>query len=354
LRTLSNRDADFAFGDNSGDDGRPRFTRSALLSAIADAARALGLDPYHMLRRAGIPIAALDHADHLAPADRVQALLADCAKAADCEEFGLLAGASYRLAMLGPLGLLLREQATVRDAVAALQRYIRYQDENLEVRAERRGGGLMLSPQLLSPRTRASRLMVEMSLASLAQVFRGLIGGDWRPAHVAFALPAPRDPGAYAAVLGPVAFGAPVTGFLLTAEDLATPLPEADPAMAREVARFIEASALPQGASMAETVRALVARLLPGGECTVDRVAEHLAMDRRTVHRRLAAEGQSFTQILEQTRREVATWQLRHGRQPLSEVTALVGFSSLSTFSRWFRQAYGVQPSEYRRQQQVA
>jgi AraC-like DNA-binding protein len=67
------------------------------------------------------------------------------------------------------------------------------------------------------------------------------------------------------------------------------------------------------------------------------------------VHRRLAAEGKSFTQLLDNARREVATWQLRHGDQPLGEVTALLGFSSPSTFSRWFRQAYGIQPSEFRR-----
>jgi AraC-like DNA-binding protein len=344
----------FASGDSIGDEARPLFTRSALLTAFAEAAKSLGLDPYHMLRRAGIPIAALDHPDHLIPADRIHSLLADCARAADCEEFGLLVGAASRLSLLGSLGLLMREQPTVRDAVSALKRYVRYQNENVELRLEPRGDGLLLTPQLISARTRESRLMAEMVLAAFAQIFRGLLGDTWRPAQVWVAYASPRDPAAYAAILGPVAFNAPLTGLLLTGADLATRQPHANPDMARELARFIEARALPQGASMSETVRALVARLLPGGECTVDRVAEYLGVDRRTVHRRLAAEEQSFTQILEATRREVATWQLSHGRQPLSEVTSLVGFSSLSTFSRWFRQAYGVQPSEYRRRRRVA
>ncbi len=307
-----------------------------------------------MLRRAGVPVAALDHPDHLIPADRIHALLADCARAANSEEFGLLVGAAYRLPLLGSLGLLLREQASVGDAVTAMRRYMRRQDENLELRAIRKGDGLMVAPELLSARSRGSRLMVEMTLTAMVQVFRGLLGKTWRPTHVAIALPQPRDPGAYAAVLGPVAWGAPVSGFVLTGQELATRRPDANPDVARELARFIEASSPPQGASMSETVRGLVARLLPGGECTVDRVAEYLGVDRRTVHRRLAAEGRSFSLILEETRREVASWQLSHGRQPLSEVTSMVGFSSLSTFSRWFRQAYGVQPSEYRRQRQVA
>jgi AraC-like DNA-binding protein len=355
LFVLSNRDSKFAFGDSEAPESRPRFVRSASLRAVADAAKSLGLDPYHMLRRAGLPVAALDDPDHMIPGERIQALLADCAKAAHCDEFGLLAGAHYRISTLGPIGLLLRQQATARDALGALARYIGFQTEDLEIGLEPRGsGGLWVAPRLQSARTRSSRQMVEMTLAMLVQIVRGLLGEDWRPAVVAFAHPPPHDVAAYRPILGEVEFGARQTGFLLSASDAATMLPGADPETARQLARIIEASALPQNATLSETVHALILRLLPGGECGVDRIAELLGVDRRTVQRRLAAEGKSFTQLLESARREVATWQLSHGDQPLTEVTALVGFSSLSTFSRWFRQAYGIQPSEYRRQTHAA
>jgi AraC-like DNA-binding protein len=338
-----------AIGDSSNEESRPRFVRSALLLAFADAARSLGLDPYHMLRRAGLPVAALDHPDYQIPADRIQALLADSAKAAGSEEFGLLVGRSFKLSMLGPLGLLMREQPSVRAAVDVLQRYLRYQDDNTDIRTEPSGAGLMVVPELISPRTRGSRQMIDFTVATYVQVFRGLLGDDWRPARVALARPPPADPAPYQALLGAVEFGASFSGFLMTQRDLATFRGRADPQMAREIARYIEASAAPQAASVSETVSALILRLLPDGDCTVDRVAKHLGVDRRTVHRRLAAEGRSFSQLLDRARRDVATWQLSHGDRPLSEVTALVGFSRLSTFSRWFRSAYGTQPSEFRR-----
>jgi AraC-like DNA-binding protein len=346
---LSNRDVQFAIGDSNADEGRPRLIRSAVLSAFAEAARTLGLDPYHMLRRAGLPVTALDHPDYLLPADRIQALLADSAKAANSEEFGLAVGACFKLSMLGSVSLLLREQPTLRDAITALARYIRYQNENVEVWIEPRPQSAMVVLRLLSARTRASRLMMEMTVAQLVQIVRALIGDEWRPSRVVFAHAPPSDVGPYRRLLGEVEFRAPHSGVELTEEELATPLPEADADMARQVARFIEANILPANARMSETVQALIQRLLPDGECSVDRVAQHLGFDRRTVHRRLAAEGHSFTELLDGARRQVATWQLSHGDQPLSEVTHMVGFSSLSTFSRWFRQAYGIQPSEYRR-----
>lgn len=346
---MSNRDANLALGDSGLAEARPRFVRSALLLAFAEAARSLGLDPYHMLRRAGLPVAALDYGDYQIPADRVQALLADSAKSAGSEEFGLLVGRAFRLSMMGPLGLLMREQPNSRSALEVLQRYLRYQDDNVEIRTEPVGGGLMILPELISPRTRASRQMVDLTVAMYVQLFRGLLGERWRPARVALARPQPADAALYRELFAAVEFSASFNGFLMTGQDLAAPFGGADPHMAREIARFIEASAVPQGASTGEMVSALILRLLPEGACTIDRVAQHLGVDRRTVHRRLAAEGKSFTRLLETARRDVATWQLSHSDQPLTEVTALVGFSSLSTFSRWFRAAYGMQPSAFRR-----
>ncbi|HZZ90783.1 MAG TPA: AraC family transcriptional regulator [Caulobacteraceae bacterium] len=319
------------------------------MSAFAEAARSLGLDPFHMLRRAGLPVAALDHPDYQIPADRVQALLADSAKSANSEEFGLLVGRAFKLSMKGPLGLLMREQADVRAAVDVLRRYLRYQNDYVEVQIQPQGAGLMIVTDLVGARTRASRQMTDMTVAMYVQIFRGLLGEHWMPARVALSRPIPKDLRPYRELLGAVEFEASSSGFLMTSRDLGTRLGQADPYMAREIARYIEASAAPQNVSSSEAVTALITRLLPEGACSIDRVAQHLGVDRRTVHRRLAAEGKSFTQLLEGARRDVATWQLSHGDQPLTEVTALVGFSSLSTFSRWFRSAYGMQPSEFRR-----
>ncbi|HEY2706656.1 MAG TPA: AraC family transcriptional regulator [Caulobacteraceae bacterium] len=346
---MSNRDGNFALGDIDNEDSRPRFVRSALLIAFAEAARSLGLDPYHMLRRSGLPVAALDSADFQIPADKVQVLLADCAKSAGTEEFGLLVGRAFKLSLKGPLGLLMSVQPDVRAAVEVLQRYLRYQNDNVDIRTEPVSSGLLVLPQLISARTRASRQMVELTVSMYVQIFRELLGPYWTPEQVSFAHPAPPHPAPYRSAFGSVVFNAHFSGFVLTQDDLATPLAQGDPQMAREIARYIEASAAPMGLTTADAVSALILRLLPDGDCSVDRVAQHLGVDRRTVHRRLASEGKSFTQLLENARREVATWQLSHNDQPLTEVTALVGFSSLSTFSRWFRTAYGMQPSEFRR-----
>jgi AraC-like DNA-binding protein len=302
-----------------------------------------------MLRRAGLPVAALDHPDYQIPAARVQALLADCANSAASDDFGLLVGKAFRLSMKGPLGLLMREQPTVRAALEVLQRYLRYQDDSVELRITPHDEGLIVAPELIGARTSASRQMADLTLAMYVQIFRGLLGEAWRPKWVFIARPAPDDPTPYAALGERVEFDAQSTGFLMTEADLATTLPEADPQMALEIARFIEANAQPMNATATELVTGHIRRLLPTGDCNVDRVAQLIGVDRRTIHRRLSAEGASFTELVDTIRREIVIRQLIHTDRPLSEVATLVGFSSLSTFSRWFRQAFAVQPSEYRR-----
>jgi AraC-like DNA-binding protein len=346
---LSSRDTKFASGDTPGDSNRPRFVRSAVLIAYAEAMGSLGLDPYRMMRKVGLPVGALKNPNTKIPVDSLRALLAESARVGGCEEFGLLVGRAVTMSMKGPLGSLIREQPTVRAAVEALRRYLHYQNDNVEIRIDERDGLAVLEPILLSARTRRDRHMVEMTVAMNVQILRALLGDAWMPVRVTFAHGPPKDTGPYRDDFGAVEFNHRSNSIILTRADLDTALPDADAETAREIARYFERRAKPSSDSMVETISGLIANLLPAGQCSVDEVANHLGIHRRTVHRRLASEGQSFSQLLETARREVATNALSKGDQPLGAIMREAGFSSASSFSRWFHQAYGIQPSEFRR-----
>ncbi len=102
--------------------------------------------------------------------------------------------------------------------------------------------------------------------------------------------------------------------------------------------RYFEQEAGLARADPAATVRDLILALLPTGTCTIDRVAAHLGMSRRTLHRRLAAAGgASFTQLLDETRLGLARKYLAAGRYSLTEIAERLGYGSLSAFSRWRR-----------------
>ena len=96
-------------------------------------------------------------------------------------------------------------------------------------------------------------------------------------------------------------------------------------------------------------VRQTVVRLLAARACTVEEVALQFGVNRRTVHRYLAREGHTFSVILESVRRDLAPGYVSDRRHSLAEVSALLGFATPSSFSRWYRRNFGVNPAADRR-----
>ena len=56
----------------------------------------------------------------------------------------------------------------------------------------------------------------------------------------------------------------------------------------------------------------------------------------------------TFTQVLDQTRDEMAKSLLAGPRRRLSAIADLLGFSSLSAFSHWFKARFGQNATAYR------
>jgi AraC-like DNA-binding protein len=308
----------------------------------------VGIEPTAMLRRANLPQDVDLNPDVAVPEERVRSLIANTAIAARRPDFGLLMGLSFQLSMKGPLGLLLREQPTVRKAIDVLARYLRNQTNTVDIQIEEFDGALVFMPILLSPRSRTDRQMIDFTVARYVQVFRDLLNENWMPQLVGLAHAAPEDVSPYHRQFGRVVFDLPHSSIVLSGSDAYAPIQGADPDLARELTRLVEGGASGQAVSLLDRVSELIARLLPSGECSVDQVAEHLGVDRRTIHRRLAQEGASFSGLLEETRREMARVQLASTDHPLGDVAHRLGFASLSTFSRWFRGAFGVTARDYR------
>jgi AraC-like DNA-binding protein len=78
-------------------------------------------------------------------------------------------------------------------------------------------------------------------------------------------------------------------------------------------------------------------------------IAALLHMSARTLQHRLERQGTSFQQVIEDLRRDLACAYLEDRSRSIGEVSYLVGFASVSNFSRAFRRWTGLAPAEYRR-----
>jgi len=325
----------------------PGLIRSASLTHYVDVARGAGLDPGCMLREFGLPPRCLVDADIKIPIDSAHRLLEASAERSGVEAFGLLMAEARRLSNLGPLGLLVREQPTLRRSVEVLARYTRRFNETLLMTIEEAGDVVVLREEVIVGHSGPVRQSTELAIGVVFRMLRTLLGPDWRPRRVCFAHDPPANRLVHERMFGRnVEFGHDFNGIVWARADLDRPNPDADPAMAKYAQQLLETSLAGATNDVSSDVRELVVMLLGAGPCTIERVAQHIGVDRRTLHRRLAREKQTFSGIVDTVRQELAERYLNDRARSLAEVSSLLGFAALSGFSRWYRRQFSGRASD--------
>jgi len=118
--------------------------------------------------------------------------------------------------------------------------------------------------------------------------------------------------------------------------------------MARYAWQLLAAAAQPPGDALPDDVRRTVLLLLPTGRCSIAQVSAHVGVECRTIRRRLADDGQSFSAIVNDVRKELAVRHVLESAHPLAEIAGLLGFCTPSGLSRWFHAQYGCSAKESR------
>ncbi len=334
--------------------GAPKLIHAASLVNFPEVARTVGLDPLALLQKFDIPLDYLQRPQLKLPIRSVCQLLEEAAKSADQPAFGLMLSEQRRLSNFGLPALLVMNSATVRHALTVLFAQAQRFNPTLVVTLHEFEDSVVIAEEFLFEGAAHMHQGMELSIGVLVRCLRQLLGADWQARRVCFRHPGPKDLGIHRRLLGQTPeFLCDFDGIVLRKADLDTPVATADPALANHVRQHLE-NLEQDGAATPVThaVQELVLGLLPSGRCTIETVSKHLGITRRTLHRQLLAEGESFTHLLHLIRHEHAVHHVDHGRQPLTEVARLLGFARLSGFSRWYRQTFG-ETAEARRRQRT-
>jgi AraC-like DNA-binding protein len=162
-------------------------------------------------------------------------------------------------------------------------------------------------------------------------------------------MPEPDYAHRFSGLLAHVRYDQPVTQLVFDAKYLDLPLVAPDRAGLRLAREQCERALRDLGldGGIVERVRSLVAG--PQGVRTLEEVAAQLRLSARTLKRRLAAQGVSYSELLERERCQRAQFLLRSSELPLLEITERLGYSTLPNFARAFRRWTGQTPAAYRR-----
>ena len=322
------------------------LVRSASLNGLAEILRAAGAKPERIAEACGVPARALTEPDLKLESQAVGRLLERAAEITGLEDLGLRLASARRLSNLGAVGLIAREQPSLRRALDVLGQYIWLHNEAVALALEIGDEVAFCRIVITGP---GARQATDLLVGALGSMLRDLLGEGWRPLAVLLRHGPPRDIAPYLALFRVrPEFLASADGIVFPADLLDSPLLGADPAMAAQIERLIAASADRQQRSFRNRAEELITLLLPTGACTADQVARHLGFDRRTLHRKLTHEGTNFRSLLDEARKELVLSALQ-GPRSLTEIADLAGFSASSAFTHWFTRRFGVAPGQRRK-----
>ncbi|MBL1112472.1 AraC family transcriptional regulator [Streptomyces sp. 110] len=326
------------------------LVRVAALSGYVEFCQSLGVAPQVLMEHTCLDVAALAEQDTWISGTAVADLLERSAAATHREDFGLHMAEYRRLSNLGPLSLVAREEPDVRGAVRLILDYEHMYNEVLRTRLDEREGLATLTVHLELGEKREARQLTELAVATFHRLVGHLLGRSFHPLSVSFTHGEPADTDTHDRLFGPVArFGQAFDGVVFYAAELDAPNVLADPLLHTYARKYFEAIVVPRETTEVDRVRELIETLLPAGRCSLEHVAHSLGVDRRTVHRRLADAGETFSSVLTATRRQLAEQFVANPRKSLTEVSGLLGFSTPSAFSRWFREQFGCSAQQWRR-----
>lgn len=319
-----------------------------MLTGVIPLLEEMGLDVDAIVTESGVPREAFGDPSAKVPVESGGRLLAAIERCG-VTSFGLELGARRKLANWGVLAQVASSQPTLREMVDKVGVYLPAQAEGMRLRLVTDGETSELHCNLFYDIAwGALEQVVEASVAIMHRSFAEAMGPGWRPLVICFRHARHSPEHLYRKVFATqVMFDQAFDGFLLDSADLEDVAPKADPMAAGAAEKASRPHV--QRQSLTERVTELAILLLPDGRCGAGEIADLLGLHVRTLQRRLAEEGVTLAELVDDARQRMSRAFVDSSNRPLSEAAVQLGFASQAAFNHWHRLRFGTTPSERRR-----
>jgi AraC-like DNA-binding protein len=328
--------------------------RATTLWGYGELVRELGGEPQRLLTRFAIPPGVENQEDTFIPIDAYVRMLEASAEDLCCPDFGLRLSRWQGLDILGPVAVIARNAQTVLGGLEMIGRYLYVHSPALKLSLAPRSakGDLTFTYEVTEPGLGVVIQGHELSMAIVVRILRLLGGPEALPSAISFTHDQQGPDAAYREALGcPVRFGQTWCGLELSQRLADQRIESADPETRRIAERYLESNYVPRTASLSDRVAELTRRLLPTGQCSVDAIADQLAMHPRSLQRRLITEDARCQDLIDRERRVLAARYLAEPGLHLGQIAGLLGYAEQSTLNRSCRRWFGKTPRQYRADQ---
>ncbi|MFP5429408.1 MAG: AraC family transcriptional regulator [Gammaproteobacteria bacterium] len=336
------------------------FISVPALQQYVRSAESCGLSRDKVLAEAGIqPEQLLDNNGRL-PGDVLQKLLNYVLPRCGNPLFGLQTSQFIQPGSYSVMGYIAMTSNTLAEAVSRMPQYEKLVGDMGTSTVAFEPGAIVVSWHCRFQEPLVRRHIIENVLASWTTYSRWMADApDLSPLAVRFE----HDPPADRSLLKhfqhifrcPVYFNQPMSAIVISPQLFEHPLRQPDVNLRETLEQHAQATlaALKEKYSLSDQVRSLLRATLADASPRKEFVAEQMGMNVRTLHRKLAEENQSYQQILDDLRSELARKYLLQSALSVEDIARKLGFTESRSFIRYFKGYTGMTPGEFRQSRQA-
>jgi AraC-like DNA-binding protein len=328
----------------------PGDVRVGPILAIPDILTELGVSPQRAFTQAGVDPRLFQDPENRIQIESLGYLFETCVALTGCRHFGLRVGERFDLKGFGPLGYLLRNSATVGEAIRSLLLHLHLHDRGAApVLLAPDPSCVILGYSVYRHGTPAIAQILDAAVAIGYRMLTELCGPGWKPLRVQFSHSRPGSVAPYRKVFrSNVTFEADVSGLVFASSWLDKPIEGADAALHDLVAKAIRDAQANGSMGFADQVERVLPQMLLSGMASAEAVARLFAIHERTLRRRLETEGANLQQLINQTRFELAKQLLQNTGLSVAEIATALRYDDANAFSRAFRKWAMLSPTQWR------
>ena len=324
-----------------------------MLDLMVQVARSYDLDTESLMKEHGINPQLVSDPNARFRMEQVNAFYAHVAELIDNPNFGLKAAQFWHPSQMGALGYAWLTSDTLRAAFKRYARFVKVVSDAVQLEVTEDNDEVSLQFKFVQEEL-SQKFRIDGALATLMVMVRANAGADFHPKTVSFIFDEPEDTGPYYALFqSPLVFNAPANRFTITSEEADAPRSCSNVQLSKLHDQFMqEYIAKLHEDNIIERVKLAITEELPSGNISDAIVAERLFLTERTLQRLLQEAGTTFKKLLTEVRIDLADNYIRDSNLSLNEISFLLGFSELSSFSRAFKHWKGSSPRNYRQMNQ--
>jgi AraC-like DNA-binding protein len=311
-----------------------------------------------LLKKAGITIQQIENRHARLNAQNQIKFLALAADQLRDPFLGFHLARDFDLREIGLLHYVLTSSATTGDALRRVVRYSHTANEGVSLGYVEKSDEVSIVFRYVGVVRHSDLQQMEFWVTALVRSCRELTGRQLIPNRVTVVHRRSEDCSEINEFLGTtVAFGADADTIVFPRTIKDMPVVTADPYLNELLVAYCEEALArrdPGNGVTPSDVENAIASLLPHGMARVDEVARKLGMSRRTLARRLASEGSTFSDVLNRLRFDLAHRHIADSALSISQIAWLLGYREVSAFTHAFKRWTGKTPREMRARESAA